>query len=207
MADSTIMKARCFCGANDYSASVQNSSLPLRRHLCQCNGCRHGTGVLYYSAIDWPTPVPNNDTLTKHAFSENSNTYFCSTCGAHMFWHTHHPTNQVYVVPGLLEHPDSLMDITAQIFVGTTIDGGFSEWLPSIEGRLLSRWEAGEETSTILAPDWKGLSDQDPTRHTLRARCKCEGVDFLIKRPREPEENGKSSLPLLRVCSAETLIR
>jgi hypothetical protein len=112
-----------------------------------------------------------------------------------MFWHTHHPTNEVYVVPGLLENPDSLMEITSHIFVGTTIDGGFSEWLPSIDGRLLPRWEAEEESSEALAPHWKGSSDGNPTSDTLRAHCKCEGVDFLIKRPRATEEVGELTSP------------
>ena len=190
MADGTILKVRCFCGANDYSASIPTSSLPLQRHLCQCNACRHGTGSLYYSELDWPTPVPSSDSLTKYAFSERCDTYFCSTCGAHMFWHTRLPTSQVYVVPGLLENPDSLMEIVGHMFVGTTIDGGFSEWLPSIDGKALPRWEAELDSSQVLAPGWKGSSDGTPASDTLRAHCKCEGVDFLIKRPRAPEDVG-----------------
>ncbi len=204
MADRTIIKARCFCGANDYSASVPNSSLPLQRHLCQCNSCRHGTGALFYSEIDWPDPVPDSATLTKHSFSDNCDTYFCSTCGAHIFWHTHHPTNNVYVVPGLVQDPDSLMDITSHIFVGTTIDGGFSEWLPSIDGRPLPRWSADKESSGVLAPEWKGRPDQELKSDTLPAHCKCKGVEFLIKRPRKPDEVGESSLLLLENRSART---
>jgi hypothetical protein len=199
MADSTILKVRCFCGANKYSASIPTSSLPLRRHLCQCNACRHGTGFLYYSELDWPTAVPSSDSLTKYAFSERCDTYFCSTCGAHMFWHTREPTSQVYAVPGLVEDPDSLMEIGGHSFVGTTIDGGFSEWLPSIDGKLLPRWKGEQDSKEVLAPDWKGSPDANPTSDTVRAHCKCEGVDFLIKRPRAPEAVGGCTLssPLL----------
>ena len=121
-----------------------------------------------------------------------------------MFWHTHHPTEYVAVVSGLLENPDSIMDITSHIFIGDTIDGGFSDWLASVEGRPLSRWEEGEETSKVLASGWNGSQGQDLTQDTLRAHCKCDGVDFLIKRPREPEEAGKSSWLLLKILSAES---
>ena len=110
-----------------------------------------------------------------------------------MFWHAHRPTERVYVVTGLLDNPDSLIDISSHQFVGDTIDGGISDWLTSIEGRPLPKWEAEEETSKILASTWSGSQGQDLTQNILRAHCKCDGVDFLIKRPREPEEAGKSS--------------
>lgn len=197
------MKTRCFCGANEYSASISTSSVPLRAQLCHCDSCRHSTGLLYNQVIDWPTPVPDSNTLTKYAFSKNCNICFCSTCGAHMFWHTHHPTEYVSVVTGLLENPESIMDITSHIFVGDTIDGGFSDWLASIEGRPLPKWEAGEETSEVLASGWNGSQGQDLTKDTLRAHCKCGGVGFLIKRPREPEEAGKSSYLLLKILFAD----
>lgn len=110
-----------------------------------------------------------------------------------MFWHTHHPTEYVAVVPGLLENPDSIMDMASHVFVGDTIDGGFSDWLASFEGRSIPRWEAGEGTSKVLPSGWNGSQGQDLAQDTLRAHCKCDGVDFVIKRPREPEEAGKSS--------------
>jgi hypothetical protein len=100
----------------------------------------------------------------------------------------------VFAVPGLLENPDSLMHVVAHIWVGDTGDGGFSEWLPSIDGRALPRWEGHEDKSEILPRDWRGkVVDQDSTSHTLRAHCKCKGVDFLIQRPREGEEIGMSA--------------
>jgi hypothetical protein len=190
MAESNLIKARCFCGANDYSAAIPNSSLPLQARLCHCNSCRHGTGGLSYSAIDWPGPVPKSEALARYPFSKNCNTYFCSTCGAHMFWHRHQPNNSVYVLSGVVENPDSLMDITAHIYVGTTIDGGLSEWLPSIDERPLPRWRGDADSSEVLASEWKGSPAEDLTSATLRAHCHCEGVEFLIKRPRELEEVG-----------------
>ena len=114
-----------------------------------------------------------------------------------MFWHRHHPIDNVSVVIGVVENPDSLLDIAAHIFVGTTIDGGFSEWLPSFDGKSLPRWETREGTH-LLEPGWKGSRDEDLTPDTLRARCKCEAVDFLIKRPREPEEAGESRAVVMR---------
>ncbi|KAF7514097.1 hypothetical protein GJ744_004422 [Endocarpon pusillum] len=112
-----------------------------------------------------------------------------------MFWHGHHPKEYVAVVPGLLENPDSILDISSHIFVGDTVDGGFSDWLVSFEGRPLPRWEAREETSKVLALGWHGSQGQDVSQDvgqdTLRAHCKCGGVDFLIKRPREREEADK----------------
>lgn len=112
-----------------------------------------------------------------------------------MFWHTHRPEDQVYVVPGVIENPDSLMDIAGHIFVGDTIDGGFSEWLRSIGQKSLPRW-SNDENGQILSPEWKGSPEEDLTPDTLRAHCKCKGVEFLIKRPRQSDEVGKSSPPL-----------
>jgi hypothetical protein len=107
-----------------------------------------------------------------------------------MFWHRHQPNNSVYVLSGVVENPDSLMDITAHIYVGTTIDGGLSEWLPSIDERPLPRWGGDADSSEVLASEWKGSPAEDLTSATLRAHCHCEGVEFLIKRPRELEEVG-----------------
>jgi hypothetical protein len=110
-----------------------------------------------------------------------------------MFWHRHQPNNSVCVSSGVVENPDSLMDITAHIYVGTTIDGGLSEWLP------LPRWRGDEDSSELLASEWKGSPAEDLTPATLRAHCHCGGVEFLIKRPREPEEVGKrGTFPLGR---------
>ncbi len=190
MADITVMKAACLCGKSNFTTSVATSALPLPTYLCQCNHCRHMSGALYYAAMPWPGPLPNTTTLTSYPFSDNVQAYFCSTCGAHMFWHNHQQ-NFLDVTTGVLDNPEKYVKVVAHQFVNSTKDGGFSDWLPVInETQPLPRWGGNHDKSELLPRGWKVPSNsedlsKDKQEPKLRVQCFCEGVNFRITRPDE----------------------
>src|ERR1700761_2130735 len=106
-----LLTAACQCGANQYSFSVSNESLPLKAHLCSCNISRRISGVLVTSYVPIPSynSPPGLDKLTKYKSSDILNRYFCSICGAHMFLEYSHD-GHFEVSTGTLDSSDDVVE-------------------------------------------------------------------------------------------------
>ncbi|KAL4772550.1 Mss4-like protein [Aspergillus nidulans var. acristatus] len=190
---------RCHCRSTHFALTVEQSSLPLRAHLCHCTLCRttHGTTASYHAPL--PEGVkpsfiaPSSwDNLTVYTPpGSGAKLYFCSTCGCqvggtnvHGIWDT-----VVSIIEGGNEG-DAIWVIDEHIYTekGSTGDGGIAELLPRIGGRELKVWNP-EEKGTEFPTAGSGAAGHSAPRNRqddkLLARCNCGGVSFTISRPHE----------------------
>ena len=146
-----------------------------------------------FAACPWPSTLPSDTSaLTKYPFSATSNLYFCSTCGATVFW----VGQTVQVTIGVMENAKDLVEIYQHVFIGDTIDGGISDWVSHIGGKQLERWKF-DEGSEEVPVGWteKRMKESGP----VKAWCKCKGVEFVVTPP--TKASGNSSLPITNFSS------
>jgi hypothetical protein len=89
---------------------------------------------------------------------------------------------------GTLEEGDTTVyEIAAHIFVGDTIDGGFSDFLPSINGKAVQRYaqfREGEQLPLYWShPSRTIRKSSHAPNDKLHGYCHCRGVEFWISRP------------------------
>lgn len=190
---STSVTARCLCRANTFTISVPSSQLPLAGLICHCDSCRHLTGCLYSSGVEWPSTLPTSPNLKTFAFSPDVNIHFCSTCGTPMFFE---PKKQelgpLCVETGALAETAGIVKYTRHMLIGDTKDGGSSDWLSTIPSQgPLQRFVGIMDKSPEVPIGWReNRSNQRAPEHsevktpdTLKGSCKCGGVSFHLTRP------------------------
>ncbi|KAF2228456.1 hypothetical protein EV356DRAFT_499042 [Viridothelium virens] len=206
-ATTTVIKASCLCGKANFTVTLPSTSLPLRSWICHCDTCRKNQGsiALFHTeipALDSASVSP----LSVYKTSENSNRYFCPVCGCHPCeWDE--GVRKWYLSTGVIQREDfPLIEFTEHIFIEDTKDGGLSNWLPSVNGKLLKRWSHHARKSQELPLSWASSELQSTPSDKLRARCSCGGVDFYISRPLFDSPEFRKDFPDLKIPS-ETVPR
>jgi len=94
---------------------------------------------------------------------------------------------QWHIATGVVEKSEGDFEFKEHLFVTSTKDGGLSDWLLSINGELLERWEGQPEISGALPDDRQERRRSSPQAHRLAERlhihCHCKGVEFYIAHP------------------------
>jgi len=101
------------------------------------------------------------------------------------------------VMTGTLDDPERFVKVVDIQCVQTTVDGGFSAWLPTVGAKFLPRWSRTRDESDLLPLEWpcpleKGHHPKEPS---VLAHCNCKGVSFDITRPDAKSGDFKASLP------------
>ncbi|KAF1982258.1 hypothetical protein K402DRAFT_311313, partial [Aulographum hederae CBS 113979] len=205
--DTVNITAACQCRAASYTFAVSTSSLPLSTYLCHCNISRRISGLLCTSYV--PIPSQNNappdlSALTAYPSSSTVTRYFCSTCGTHLFLH-HTSSSSSFsfsVSTGSLDRSAGIVNFKGHMHIEPTLDGGASDWIPSIGAAAAQRWLGVPGESQAVPSGWRGVEVRG-TRPTssekLHAYCHCRGVEFYITRPNKESRNAASPFPDLLV--------
>lgn len=140
-----------------------------------------------------------------YEFSKRGIFYHCGTCGSQMFGHFWHDADdrskgdQWDILSGSLQKAEGVFEFQAHEFVADTLDGGFTDFLPSIAGKQLPRWSFRPERSEQLPLDWRSPErpsvESSLSSDRVHCSCKCGGVEFWIARPSERSKDAKSELP------------
>ncbi|KAK4111502.1 hypothetical protein N656DRAFT_829823 [Canariomyces notabilis] len=213
MENTNSITARCLCKAHTFTASVAASSLPLPAECCHCDSCRHVTGSLYLSSVEWPNPDEDLSGLHCYPFSSNIHQYSCPTCSSQLFSKLKGGNNgasdKLEVFTGVLENAPNLVKYTKHIFVGDTLDAGATIWFSKdvSSGEPIPRWSGREGLSEQLPPDWPAPSSsgaktpEEPHPEFTPLRCHCGGVNLLLRSavdiPQVPARDTDSPNPKL----------
>lgn len=211
--DTKTIKATCLCGDAAHSITLPSNAFPLPTYFCTCNSCRNLTGTLFLStAFLPPSYQPSSsllDKLISFKFSDRITQYFCKRCGSTMLCHCLPKANSMYnigswdVMTGTLEAFDSILDLKGYEYIHDTVDGGFSDFMPTVNNHLLDRWSHDINTSPQLPLNWrdpstpKGPANNTTTR--LQAHCKCNSITFHIARPSSQSTHATRAWPDLLV--------
>lgn len=183
--------------------TVPNSILPLPTMLCHCNTCRHLSGTLFATLARLPKGTKPPDailsSLETYQATDLLTRYFCRVCGTHMLLRSN--TRDTYMLStGSVEQVVGIFDIKEHIFIHDTIDGGASDWLPSISNTPLARHQ-GYNFSDQIAPNWSAPAHQElvskprPEGAQLHAHCSCGGVKSYVSQPSFKSTQTKSPWP------------
>ena len=210
--ETRTVKAACFCGSAKYDITLPASNFPLKADICHCWSCRHMTGTLHLTLInmpeDWDPPKDVVDKLVPFKFSERLTQYHCNTCGSQLLAHNwkdgndHSKGYSWDAMSGCIEKADGVFEISSHEFVGDTLDGGFADFLPAIDGKTLTRWKGWPGESDELPVHWSSPDRQQAQPKPddrVRARCKCGGVEFWVARASERSKNASGAWPDLLI--------
>ena len=208
--DTKTIKATCLCSAAAHEITVPTSALPFKASICSCHSCRHLTGTLALTCSGVPkTYSPSQellDKLTPFAFSNRVTFHHCTTCGSQLLFNfkpskadrANGSIEYWDIISGSLEQIDGVVDFEYHEHIADTIDGGFSDFLPSINGKELKRWphdpHADEELPLYWQSEERPKVEPSPSDR-LHCHCKCGGVEFWIARPSERSKNAASEWP------------
>jgi hypothetical protein len=79
-----IVKARCHCGAVEFSVELSDGFNTVRR--CNCSFCRMRGAVAVSAELSGITVTKGKDKLTEYRFNTGEAAhYFCSVCGIYTF--------------------------------------------------------------------------------------------------------------------------
>lgn len=189
MADSshhntTKLTLSCACRGITGSVYVPTSTLPLPLVLCHCDTCRHTSGLLCASDVFIPSgssKLEIQGVPRRYKSSSHLTRFFCGRCGCFIYdWNEQ--TAAVGICSGALEKADGLVELSQHYFVGDTIDGGLSVWLPNVV-----RWKGSPRESDRIESEMKKESVNTSkileASARLRGHCHCRGVQFDITRP------------------------
>jgi hypothetical protein len=171
------------------------------------------TGALFLSVAFTPaTYKPSRELLSKlqaFEFTRKIVQYHCETCGTMMIESkaddpdVAEPKVEWGVVTGTIEIWDGVLALNSHDFVHDTTDGGFTHFLPHLNGKESKLWSGQPETSEKLSPYWSDKEttskDQPQPTSRLHAYCKCKGVRFYIARPSSQSTQAYSDWPNLIV--------
>ena len=89
------------------------------------------------------------------------------------------------VAIGVIDKTDGVVEFRRHMWIGDTKDGGASDWIPNVGGKVMERWHEAPNVSARLDSGWtdKAVSDVSSDTDKLRAHCHCGGVEFYITRP------------------------
>jgi hypothetical protein len=212
------IKATCLCGDAAHKITLPSTAYPLPSYFCTCNSCRHMTGTLFLStAFLPPTYKPSPfllSKLTSFNFSNRITQYFCKRCGSTMLAHClpnpkqENPDRREEnwdVMTGTLETFDGMIDLKGYEYIHDTLDGGFSDFMPTYKNRLLDRWPHDINEKSQLPLNWRSpepstTAEQHPNPKTrLHAHCKCAGISFYIARPSLQSTRARRAWPDLLI--------
>lgn len=188
------VKASCLCGKSSYDLSFAKGSLPLATNVCHCGICRRISGVLCVTYAKTPegTKLPDMTLLRGYKTSNRLTRYFCATCGTHMLVHVE-GTEMWATATGTLAKADGIIKLVQHTHLEDTKDGGFSDWLPKMGDRTLTRCKGAPGTENIEL-GWRDKSVPSSITPTgrLHAHCQCNGVSFFIQKasPKSAETQG-----------------
>jgi hypothetical protein len=197
--DTVTIIVRCHCGTISHHFSINKALLPLKSSICHCNDCRYASGQLFvnFAVLD-PTKssLPDLSTLTKYSLTANQSRYFCPQCGAcACLIDSTDVATEVEWGTGLLDPiPKGLLK-RHQVFVGPTLDGGASVWIPkSVGGMPIRRFlgqASGMELDDALLRRMMRVVSPMAEKEMLSAKCHCESVAFYITRPKANETHAE----------------
>ena len=207
-ADTKTVKARCLCGAVQHELTFLSSEFPLKSEFCHCNSCRRMSGNLCLTLAFLPQSYqPSEDLLAKlqtFQFSKRLTDYSCPTCGTHMLafaWKDaddHSKGSSWDVMSGTLEKADGVFEIISHEFIGDTLDGGFTDFLPVDHGNTIKRRMWGFDTKEDVPLYWYS-PDRPEVKPSpddkLHGHCKCGGVNFWVSRPSERSKKAAGAWP------------
>jgi hypothetical protein len=185
--ETTTLNASCLCGNVNFQVTLLTSSLPLEAHMCHCSICRrtHGTLCTFHARILKPSNLDGMTSYKVSADAEGSR-YFCTNCGTQMCDGSDGDDKMWCISTGVVDKSDEVFEFKHHIFVTSTKDGGFSDFVPRINDRVLKCWEGHQEDSLELGADWKSSTRKETTSTSdgrLHAHCHCGGVSFYLHRP------------------------
>lgn len=193
--ESRTVKATCHCGEAVHEITLSSNAFPLPAWFCTCDSCRHMTGGMYLSCAFLPSSYKPSPALlgklTAFEFSKTITQYFCKQCGAQMLVHCLGKYNAPETaehwdaLTGSLEQFDGVVDVKGYEYIVNTRDGGFTDFLHSINDRALKRWPLDFDEGSELPLYWRPpkLAKPPAAIDRLPAHCKCKGVSFYITRP------------------------
>jgi len=212
MADNTkTLKAACLCGDANHEITLPSKDFPLPCYFCTCDSCRHMTGCLFLSStvstLSYEPSQDLFDKLTPFQFSDRITTYFCKRCGCQMFNRSlpkpRMPERKAKwdIMTGTLETFDGNLDLKGYEYVHDTTDGGFTDFMPVVDGRTLDRLPHGTEGEAHLPLYWRDPETTKPLEPDARleAHCKCKGVRFYVARPSAQSTQASRSWPDLLI--------
>lgn len=168
------------------------------------------TGTLFLSTAFLPASYQPSasllDKLTSFKFSDRITLYFCKRCGSIMLSFCVPKPSNTYrteswdVMTGTLEAFDSILDPKGYEYIHDTRDGGFSNFMPTLDDRSLERWSHDINTSPQLPLYWRDPSaSKESLNHAtatrLPAHCKCNSISFYIARPSHQSTHATRSWP------------
>ncbi|KAK3116376.1 hypothetical protein LTR53_003295 [Teratosphaeriaceae sp. CCFEE 6253] len=200
--DTRTVKATCLCGAAVHDVPFPNT--PSLAGFCHCDSCRHATGTLTLGMVQPHTayqPAQSLvDKLQPYAFSHRLTYYHCPTCGTVLLSREERAGAEPnwMLSTGTLATFDNVVEIDCHEYLTDTLDGGFSDFLPHVNGKQIDRWPGAPGEGEQLPLYWRS-----PTRPTstpspddrLRAHCKCNGVEFYLARPSARSAMGQAPWP------------
>ena len=148
------------------------------------------------------------DRLTSFQYSKRLTFYNCTTCGSNMLAHCwsdgddHSKGFQWDASCGTLEQADDVYEVQGHEHIADTLDGGFADFLPSINGTPVERWPHHFREGEQLPLYWQSADrPHNPPlpEDRLHAHCKCGGIDFWVARPSERSKSASSKWPDLIV--------
>ncbi|OHF00689.1 amino acid adenylation domain-containing protein [Colletotrichum orchidophilum] len=146
------------------------------------------TRSLYNPAVAWPNASEDLSALRKYPFSKHFDVYSCWTCSSQLFARGHNPNVGPLVTTGALENIPGLVKYDNHMFIGDTIDGGLSPWLPRVENRdTVKRWK-GHRNSEEVPFDWPISKSVPASRLNASAspsstpfHCHCKGIQLSLR--------------------------
>jgi hypothetical protein len=170
------------------------------------------TGTLHLTSANLPEtyePAPELlEKLVPFQFSKRLTDYHCKICGSILlghFWRDasdHSKGAQWDAMSGSLENFDGDLEFNAHEFIADTLDGGFSDFLPSVNGKELPRHAYSPRDSDSLPPYWQSKDRpqiKPSSEDKLYCHCKCSGVEFWIARPSERSKQASREWPDLLI--------
>lgn len=156
----------CLCGAAHQTLPSPPNLSDIT--LCDCASCRHLSGQLWTTYTPLTSP-PSLTNLTSYSPSPSTTTYFCSTCGCHLFRHSSTHGSRWEVTTGtIISSPPFSLPSPLTIKTTTTHDNPTPTPLPTSLTRLLT---------PLLTPT------ESPLPPVLRATCHCTRISFTITPP------------------------
>lgn len=131
-----------------------------------------------------------------HAYqvSVDETRYFCRICGTHLVLYAR-PLEQFRVAAGAVEHEGNVIKITGHDHVEETKDDGLKRLLR--EAYLFGRPE--NLSSSKYFPKVVNSAIESEEAKTLRARCHCGGVEYIVTPPSDKSKSASSPWPDLLV--------
>lgn len=202
------VKAHCLCRSIQHEITLPTSEFPMDGELCHCWSCRHMTGTMCLTIAFPPQSYkPDPAVLAKMVafqFSKRLTDYFCPTCGTHMLAFAYKDADdrskgtKWTISTGTLEQADGVFELNSHEFVGDTFDGGFADFLPTLNGKTLKRRIGGFQSQEDFplyshSPNRPNITPSPSDK--LHGHCKCGGVNYWISRPSGRSKKASGAWP------------